>query len=102
MLSDPSHDIEDLAQELFLRYWAHYKEHGVVPGPYTVRDWAWRIMRDWKYTGRKCGNLKHGNMEVSFSRHPATRAFDCTDEEIIDGINFERETGMKSCPYGEE
>jgi hypothetical protein len=91
--SDPSHDVEDMAQELFLLYWGHCLEHKSAPGPLTVRHWAWDVMRSWGYHGPNSGYLKHSNMEVSFSRHPATRENDCTDEELLDLANVRNVQG---------
>lgn len=91
--SDPSHDTEDLAQELCLLYWKHYLKHTTVPGPLTVRRLAWDVMRSWGYRGPNSGYLKHSNMEVSFSRHPATRENDCTDEELLDLANIRNTRG---------
>lgn len=84
---DPSHDVDDMAQDLAMRYWEYWKEHKMAPGPLTVRRWAWGVMRSWGYHGPNGGHLKHSNMEVSFSRHPATRENDCTDDELLDIAN---------------
>ena len=93
--ADPSHDVEDMVQELSILYWRHFLEHEAAPGELTVRRWAWDVMRKWGYKGRRGGDLKHGNMEVSFSRHPATREHDCTDEDLLDLANFSNQAGWR-------
>ena len=92
---DASHDVGDLAQELFIRYLEHFKEHDAAPGELTVRRWAWDVMRSWGYRGRNGGELRSTNPEISYSHHKLLREGDYTDEELIENENFRRETGMR-------
>jgi len=92
LASDPAHDIEDLAQELRISYWKHESEEGNAPMYYTIRSWAWNIMRSWGYKGSRSSKTRLLSSEriareISFSRNKATRDYDVTDEEMLDSIH---------------
>jgi hypothetical protein len=98
LMADPAHDVDDLRQELMMWYWVYYLECGHPLYDSKIRHWARSIMRQWGYRGDDHGVLHSPRIEKeqSFSRSPLTREFDLTDEEIIDKLNFQRETGLQS------
>lgn len=93
MAADPVYDIDDLAQELRIRYWLYQEKHAKPPLHLTLRSWAWDVMRQWGYRGSRSsqdGLLSSERIarEISFSRHPATMKHDVTDEEILDSLHY--------------
>lgn len=51
--TEPSCGPDDLAQELRLRVWQHWQEHGELPSEPALRDWAWDVLRGFGFVGRQ-------------------------------------------------
>lgn len=85
---DPAVDIEDLLQDLRIRYWSYWRDRGHPKYTNTIRDWARSAMRAYGYCGRPTSLLSNARIEreLSVSRYRFPGSDELSDEDILDSV----------------